>query len=109
MKKLLLSAALLIVLPLGSAYAVGMDDLTMQVIETNDSKELMHNVEIPDSDKPNLHEAKHEEEDVSHDATEAVEDASHEAAEDAKEAAHEAAENTKEDTKNANEHPEVMP
>ena len=102
MNKLLLSTALstalLIVLPLSSAYAAGMDDLTMQVIETNDSKELMHNVEIPDSDKPNLHEAKHGEEDVSHDATEAVEDASHEAAEDAKE-----------DKKDADEHPEVMP
>ena len=54
MKKLLLSAALLIVLPLSSAYAAGMDDLTMQVIETNDSKELMHNVEIPDSDKSSM-------------------------------------------------------
>ena len=62
MNKLLLSTALstalLIVLPLSSAYAAGMDDLTMQVIETNDSKELMHNVDMPDS----------EEHDVSHDA-----------------------------------------
>lgn len=99
MNKLLLSTALLIVLPLSSVYAAGMDDLTMQVIESNDSKELMHNVDMPDS----------EENDVSHDATEAAEDASHEAAEDAKETAHEAAEDAKEDKKDADEHPEVMP
>ena len=96
MKKFLTIATLAFVLPFGSVYAAGMDDVTMQVIDTNDSKDIVNKVEIPDMDKSDVADAKHDKKDVGHDAADAKEDATHDAAEEDKESAHDAKEEAKE-------------
>ncbi|MGV8934986.1 MAG: hypothetical protein ACOH1I_10200 [Gallionellaceae bacterium] len=96
MKKLLTIATLAIALPFGAVYAAGMDDMTMQVVDTNDSKDVMNKIEIPDMDKADVADAKHDKKDVDHDAADAKEEATHDAAEEAKEAAHDATEDAKE-------------
>lgn len=95
MKKLLTIVTMAIVFPFGAAYAAGMDDVTMQVVDTNDSKDILNKVEIPDMDKTDMAVAKHDKKDARHDAADAKEDASHDAAEEAKESAHEATEDAK--------------
>ena len=105
MKKFLFAATLAITLPIGSVYASDIDDLTMQVIQTNNSSEVMHTIEIPDSAKAAVPEIRHGSEDVSHDAQEQVNEAAEEAQEHATEAAHDAAEAAKE----ADEHAVVTP
>ena len=95
MKKLLIIATLAIALPFGTVYAAGMDDVTMQVIETNDSKDIVNKVEIPDMDKADVADAKHDGKEVGHDAADAKEDETHDAAEEAEESAHDAAEEAK--------------
>ena len=96
MKKLLTIATLAIALPFGAVHAAGMDDVTMQVVDTNDSKDIVNKVEIPDMDKADVVDVKHDKKDVDDDATDAKEDETHDAAEEAKESAHDATEDAKE-------------
>ena len=95
MKKLLTIATLAIALPFGAVYAAGMDDLTMQVVDTNDSKDVVNKVEIPDMDKSDVADADHDKKEVDHDAAEEAEESAHDAAEEAKDTAHDAIEDSK--------------
>lgn len=108
MKKLILTAALILSLPAGSALAAGIDDLTMQVVNTNNSHEVMNTVELPEHANSAArdhvrHDASHDShENATSEAQEHANEAAHEAAEAAHEAAHEAAEEANE-TKEQND------
>ena len=105
MKKYLFAATLAILLPTGAVYASGIDDLTMQVIQTNDNNEVMNTIEIPDNANAAMPETGHDIDDASHDAQEQTHDAAEEAQEHATEVAHDATEASNED----NEHVVATP